>query len=213
MSVILDALHRARGDRRGHPAEPGGPHDQAVARVLDATALPGVMAGTPRPSRRREWLLAFGVITFFMVLFALAGGAFLLIYQQLVQIDKSNLTRVTADNAAIPAGTSPITLAQPAAGTVAPISPVVATPVPLSELPVETPVTHSQANSVAAATRADFTLGSIVCENNDCIASLNGRSVRVGDTIKDYRIVSIESTSIKLQGMHGQGELALSLFD
>lgn len=206
MSVILDALHKARGDRRKPAADQ--PHEQTVARVVDAGLAPqnAYAPDSPRPGGR-TWLIAMGVICGLICLVALIGGAFFLLYDQMRRIE----TVATQPAQASPAIASPA----PAAVQI-PVPPIVTpaavlqTPVPLTELPVQPP-----AASAAAATTAepDFNLGSIVCENNDCIASLNGRSVRVGETIKGYNVISIDSTGITLKSEAGGKEITLSLFD
>lgn len=223
MSVILDALHKARSDRNRGRVEPS--HEQTVARVLDAAAVDAVDSpvSAPRPSRRREWMLAFAVVMAVAILFALVAGAFLLIYQQLREIGGSVGAAVEAPAPVhVTAGHNGL---QHAAGLSAPVfTEVLPPPVPVAELPVEPPVSVAAAastdvasgtgaNTTPLASREDFSLGSIVCENNDCLASLNGRSVRVGDVMRGYEVMAIDSTSIRLKAANGEHEIALSLFD
>jgi hypothetical protein len=208
MSVILDALHKARGDK-GHAA--AQPHEQTVARVVDAGLAPqNTFTTAPARSGGRGWLIAMGVACGLICLVALVGGAFFLLYDQMRRIE----TVAAKPAATVPAGadTSPATIAvpqtaalQPTAAMVTPAA-VLQTPVPLAELPVQAP-------AAAAAVDPGFSLGSIVCENSDCIASLNGRSVRVGDTIKGYKVTKIESSSIALKNESTGAEKTLSLFD
>lgn len=205
MSVILDALHKARGDRRKPAAEQ--PHEQTVARVVDAGLAPQntFAPGSPR-SGGRGWIIAMGVIFGIICLIALIGGAFFLLYDQMRRIETvaSQPSPATTANA----GAAPTIIQMPAPPVATP-APILQTPVPLTELPVQAP-------GVAAASseaEPDFELGSIVCENNDCLASLNGRSVRVGETVKGYKVTKIDSTSVSLRSEKNGNEITLSLFD
>lgn len=209
MSVILDALHKARSDRRHGNT---GPHEQAVAKVLDAAAVDAAATPTAKRSSFHVWLLAFGIIMGLLVFFALAAGAFVLIYQQLKEIGGSVTTATAVSNN--PPVHSPVDAIQ--AVTIPPAE-ALPTPVPLSDLPVQSPVANAPATATQAAspalTAADFTLGAIACENGDCIATLNGRTARVGDVFKGHEVIAINEISVQLKAVDGSSELTLSLFD
>ncbi len=211
MSVILDALHKARADRR--PGNTTGPHEQAVAKVLDAAAVDAAATPVVKRSSFHVWLLAFGIIMGLLVFFVLAAGAFVLIYQQLKEIGGS------VTSAAVVSNNPPADSLQAASfAMAAPHAEALPTPIPLSDLPVQSPAAIAAPPAVAEAatpslTAADFTLGAIACENGDCIATLNGRTARRGDVFKGYEVVAIDEISVQLKAVNGTAELTLSLFD
>lgn len=208
MSVILDALHKARGDRRDKQSEP---HANTVARVLDAGAAmpPAVIAAEKASLRGRGWIAVVAVIFGTLCLIALIGGAFFLLYDQMRRIEARSAQGAVA---AIPAAN---------ATTVAPVPEVaqapLPTPLPLSELPIQPPAavagSVSAASVAAAPAQPHFTLGSIVCEGTDCLASLNGRSMRVGEVIKGYKVMAIDPSTITIKSVSGNDEITLSLYD
>lgn len=208
MSVILDALHKARRDRSPAAPTDGAAHEQAVARVVDAAAIPTPsIAAVPPQSSSRQWLLPVALILALVVVFALVGAGFLLIYNEIKQSAAQAGQRASADAAAPPA----LAAGQQFVG----VPVIMPTPMPLSELPVQEPAAKAESAAPAspALTAADFTLGSIVCENNDCLASLNGRSVRQGDTVKGYLVTEITPSGLRMKQVGGTNELVLSLFD
>ena len=155
---------------------------------------------TNRPTRRFNKLLA-GVC-----LLTLIGGAFFLLYDQIRKLNAPASRDTTAVVSPVPAAA------------------VMATPVPLSELPVQTPApqlapavvapTGSEpANGATQNAASSFKLGSIVCEADDCIANLNGRSVKVGDRVKNYDVTEITPSSITLQGSSPADTVTLSHYD
>lgn len=211
MSVILDALHKARSDRSPAAPADGAAHEQAVARVVDAAtiATPPIPA-VPAPSRMRQWLLPVAVIAALLAIFALVAAGLLLLYKEI----RHSAAEITQRAAAPAEASAPPALAPSQQFVGVPV--IMPTPMPLSELPVQAPPASpadTAAPATPALTAADFTLGSIVCENNDCLASLNGRSVRRGDTIKGYVVTEITPSGLKLKQAGGSTELTLSLFD
>jgi len=207
MSVILDALHKARTDRRKNQSES---NPNSVARVLEPVVA---MPEAPARSEKRGgggWMLALTILLVFVCLLVLAGGAFFLLYDQMRRLE--------------PVATAQQPVQPPVAnnGVAMPAVPAaaLATPLPLSELPVQTPSPVSAPAAVvavaptAAVNPADnFKLGSIVCEANDCIAHLNGRSVRVGDRLKNYQVIEITPTDLTLQGPAPNDVITLSHYD
>jgi len=224
MSVILDALQKARGDRKRNTAPAGDVEavGNNVARVLDAglhVAAPPPEA-TPRSAGARGgWVLPVLIGILGLLLVVMAGGAFFLLYQQLGKLDgRPNAPVLNAGATAVPGVNGGAVMGADAAGAGVPAeSAALPTPVPVSELPVQTPgvdnANGGAAVQVSGAKRADFTLGSIVCEHQDCIASVNGRSVRVGDVVKGYRVIKIDATTVTIKNVSGSDELTLSLFD
>ena len=210
MSVILDALHKARTDRRKNQSEP---NSNSVARVLEpVVAAPEAPI---RPEKQRGgsgWMLALTILLVFVCLLVLAGGAFFLLYDQMRRLEPA----ATAQT--VPASNADASLALPQVPAAA-----LVTPLPLAELPVQTPVPSVVPATPAVAPAAvvaptvtpaeSMKLGSIVCEANDCIANLNGRSVRVGDRVRNYQVIEITPSAITLQGSTPTDVLTLSHYD
>lgn len=204
MSVILDALQKARTDRRKRQDET---HPNSVARVLDPGVAPPPPVNVAAPQGgSRTWLIALPVVVAVICLLALIGGAFFLLYDQVRDLNSTSaVTKTEAD--------------KPEPVSAAPVAAVMPTPVPLSELPVQTPapaavVPVAPAPAVApAAAPASIKLGSIVCEGDDCIANLNGRSVKVGDKVKNYTVTEITPSSVTLQGANVADSVTLSHYD
>ena len=242
MSVILDALHKARGDKRDNQDEP---QPNSVARVLDANVTPphnpDLMAGSRRPSKSNNWFIAVVAMLGLFCLLTLVGGAFFLLYR----MQRLELQAHAKDELAIKPQADRLLASPPAGIATAPVAyrcryrgiagaAPLPTPLPLSELPVQPPIAgagqagaHNETPPMAAtgavgtksapvaaptAAPPQFKLGSIVCENKDCIASLNGRSVRVGDEIRNYRVTQITATGISLKSMAGDDVVSLSLY-
>lgn len=234
MSVILDALQKARTDRRKNQDEP---HPNSVARVLEPVVVPAAGATATPPARGRQWLLPVLVILVVLLLAACAGVAYVLLFTQVQKLAASApapageikqpalageaaVAGATAGEATLPVapppGTSPAAInGQPAAANVPLVSPALPPPAPLSELPIQPPATAAAgaATAGAAAAAPDFKLGSIVCEGVDCIAHLNSRTVRVGDQVRQYRVAQINNTSLVLQGPTPGDVITLSLYD
>lgn len=207
MSVILDALHKARGDKRKLDSEP---HAGTVAKVLDAGAAPvtpssGIATQKPKSDRSERgvmaWLVVTSVIFGGLCLLLLIGGAFFLLYNQIQRLEVRSSQVSMEQVQPMMAGTEPL----PAA--------VLPTPLPLSDLPIQPPAASGAVTSPGAApVRPDFSLGSIVCENDDCLASLNNRTVRSGDEIQGYRVTEITPTMVLLKSVTGNDEVTLSLY-
>jgi hypothetical protein len=222
MSVILEALQKARSDRKIKAAT-----ESATARVLEPQVNGPVMvtsasgrAGVEgaRAGSGRTWVLAVAVIMSLVLLLCLIGGMFWLLYDQVRRVNtvatSPASTTAVAPVVAGPTGALPGAVPLP-------------TPLPVQELPVEPPapaaaaagdaaVIVEEAKPAAAATAspaaAEFVLGSIVCEAGDCLASLNGRSVRVGDVVKGWTVIEISTSALVLQNASGE-QRSLSLFD
>lgn len=223
MSVILDALHKARGDKgRGGKSE-SQPH--SVARVLDHGAAPGVVDfNGDRPMPRRRGRLGTSLVTFgLLCLIALVGGGFYLLYEQVRRLEQKTVLQAVTEPATVPVQaesllqTSPLDVAPPT---------TLPTPLPLSDLPVQPPAGTGAAAAAPAAEetaavsvqqpaveRPQFKLGSIVCEAGLCVASLNGKSVRVGDEIRGYNVLEITETAVSLKSATGSDSITLSQFD
>lgn len=210
MSVILDALQKARGDKKDNDS-----HKNATAKVLEPTtsARPFVIR---EKSGGRTLLTVF--LTAFVVLLIVAVG--LVIFYL---FNRLNVVEQQAKAAASPATVSADSAVQPAVAAVPTPFP---TPLPIQDLPVQPPpqsaplpttamVTDAVPASASAAVDAKkmFTLGSIVCENNDCLASINNQTVRVGDSVRGgYTVTDIHSSGLTLTGPDKQ-QITLSLFD
>jgi len=212
MSVILDALHKARTDRRKNHSES---NPNSVARVLEPVVAPPEAPLRPEKQRGGSgWMLALTILLIFVCVLVLAGGAFFLLYDQMRRLEPVATMQPVQASEVNSAATMP---AVPAAA--------LATPLPLSELPVQTPApviapVEAPAAAVAVAPTAaavnpadSFKLGSIVCEENDCIANLNGRSVRVGDRVRNYQVIAITPSDITLQGSAPTDVITLSHYD
>jgi hypothetical protein len=65
----------------------------------------------------------------------------------------------------------------------------------------------------AVATPANpFSLGTILCgDAHDCSAMINGHTVHRGEMIKDYRVIEITTTQVRLQ-RGSEAPIVLSLF-
>ena len=237
MSVILDALQKARTDRRKNQVEP---HPNSVARVLEPEVHGSAdMVALPR---RKSWLVPVSLIFGLICLLALAGGAFFLLYDQVRQLNAP--AKVTTPGVAnVPASASAEAVNAELAVAAGAVPTPSATPVPLQDLPVQPPAAVAGPAAVAApaggvsidvappgassasasvpaaapAASAALKLGSIVCEADDCIAHVNGRTVRVGDQIKNYTVTQITADSVTLQSAAANGAagevVTLSLFD
>lgn len=207
MSVILDALHKARGDKRKLESEP---HAGTVAKVLDAGSAPvtpssGIATQKSKSDGNERagmtWLVVTSVIFGGLCLLLLIGGAFFLLYNQIQRLEVRSSQASMEQVQPVMAGAEPL----PAA--------VLPTPLPLSDLPIQPPSASGAAmNPGAAPVRPEFTLGSIVCENSDCLASLNGRTVRSGDEIQGYQVHEITPTTVLLKSVTGNDEVTLSLY-
>ncbi len=235
MSVILDALQKARGDRHKNQVEP---HPNSVARVLEPT-----VAGAPEPPPRHAggWLLAVFIIIGSILLLALAGGAFYLLYDQVRRLQPQ--AAVTTAPIVPPAATDPGAIATPSLEAELAVSPgALPPPLPLSDLPIQPPAaasagapgagtelpvsgpavaapstTYAPAQAAPAAPAAtaapQFKLGSIVCEDNVCMALINGRTVRQGDRVKDYVVTEITDKGVTLKSSSGSDEIHLDLYN
>ncbi len=247
MSVILDALHKARGDKRGPQLE-GRPEN--VARVLDAGVASEAMldnhhGGSARRGRRSIWMVAVAVVFCAGCLLLVIAGAFFFLYMQGKRLEENRVVERGdgVQGAAVVSNRPPVMASAGSnadieaarvleMGLALPSVPALPTPLPLSDLPVQPPVPVAGVDPAAAAgqmasnavqgTRAAapvsanaaaFKLGSIVCENEDCLASLNGRTVREGDDIRQYRVLRITSKDVTLKSITGNELITLSLYD
>lgn len=259
MSVILDALHKARSDKRNPQPET---QPNSVARVLDAGAASEAMldahdggaAGRGRGGRsgRGGWVVVLSVFFGLACLSALVGGAFFLLYYQGKRLEESRIVgtktseaggSIAPVNTGIPVinGTDALASSEAAqileTGLALPTVPSLPTPLPLSDLPVQpparaaaaavtvevapqqpaaaivAPAVAGTASAPVVAAAPSFKLGSIVCDNNDCLASLNGRTIRVGDEIRQYRVLRITSKEVTLKSITGNDVVTLSLYD
>ena len=220
MSVILDALQKARADRRKNQAET---HPNSVAKVLEpALNGPGENASI-RKANGKGWIVPVSIIFGVLCLLALAGGAFFMLYDQIRRMEKP----VAPTQHAVQPNDSgqPVSTAQPLSTQASPVvaapsnsTPAsLSTPVPLADLPVQTPAPPSDLPAAAAGavpTPAGLKLGSIACEANedDCIAHINGRIVKVGDRVKQFQVMKITADAVILRGNSGD-VVTLSLFD
>lgn len=232
MSVILDALHKARGDKRN-------PQANNVARVLDAGVTSDAMLdvhsgrGKTSPAGRSGWIIGLAVVLGVVCLCLFAAGAFYLLYSQGKRLEESRIIEngIHAKDGAAATNQPPLMTPTDATASIEATRiletglplPALPTPLPLSELPVQPPVTAagsaganpfiSEGSSSATAPAPTFKLGSIVCENEDCLASLNGRTVREGDEIRQYRVLRITAKEVTLKSITGNDVVTLSLFD
>jgi hypothetical protein len=150
--------------------------------------------------------------TFLMLI--LVVGILYFLYARLQQLDaRDNKTPIA----------QPVVIATPMAASIPAAAPVPAlpTPLPLQDLPVmgkvapESMVTLAEpatASKTSASTEKLFSLGSIVCENNDCLALINGHTTRVGDVVKGFKVTAIGPSSVTMRSPSGES-LNLSLFD
>lgn len=209
MSVILDALHKARGDKKKHQSET---HPNSVAKVLEPAIA---QVETRQPGR--NWLLTTILVLAGLCVLTVLGGAIFLLYDQIRKLETR--TEVAAAQAA--QAPPPAPAAQPAPQVHYAILPP---PVPLADLPVQTPAPTASASAMAAVTDAapataapattneEFNLGSIACEGSDCIANLNNRTVRVGDKVRGYEITAIEPTTLTMRHTASGKEMTLDLY-
>jgi hypothetical protein len=206
MSVILDALHKARGDKSG-----GDNQSRTVARVVEAQRVSADLNAPPKLAPSRMWIplaIVFGAI----LMLVLVAGILYFLFVRLQQLD--------ARDKMIPAPAAVTIVATPAVAPAPAIVPPLPTPLPLQDLPVagkvatEPMVTFSDPGTAKPAVAPEklFVLGSIVCENNDCLALINGHTAHVGDVMKGYKITAIGPSSVTLTSPSGEA-VNLSLFD
>lgn len=204
MSVILDALQKARGDKKNKE-----PQKNSTARVLE----PNI---TSRPMVVRDGGVGRTLLTVFLtavivVVLMTVCGVIYYLYNRLNDVEqKAAVVQVGNVQQAAPAAIAPAVV-QAVAPTPFP------TPLPEADLPVEgirsTAVqTATVTDANPAVAKKEFTLGSIICENDDCLASINNQTVRTGDVVRGYKVIEINSTGVTLQ--NGNNEpIVLSLFN
>jgi len=214
MSVILEALRKARHDYE----EPG----YSGTRVVDVPRPTPHLA--PEPRRGSRLLLLMFLLSSFLLVALLAGGLTWWYFgpggRSLALGDM--MSAATSPQRAVPppgghqlaAGAMLQPAAIPAVAGVAPVD--LPPPVPITALPP--PVVTSQqaapaaaqAPAAPAAASPELKLGTILCDGADCSAIVNNRTVRVGDSIRGYRVAAITGSEVTLE-RKGEAPLVLSL--
>lgn len=214
MSVILDALHKAR-----HENEEAS---YSTSRAVDV-ARPSYSLVKDQRSLWRSLLLVLigGSCVAVALLFVGLGWWWFSSGEPGAALMK----RFSLGRFVRPIATAP-TLASTPSSALVPVD--LPPPVPLSSLPVQTALVANQASPPAlqqtAATAGatliaqngsqpattsglvaeqptpfPFRLGTILCDEMDCSASLNGRTVRAGDTVREHKVISVTATEVTLQ--------------
>jgi hypothetical protein len=209
MSVILDALQRARRDDHRHAS----------------TTSNAVEVSRPAPriiveQKSGRLILTAVLLTFFMVwLFAAAGVLYWFFYYK--PSSEAAAAKLAAQQIPAPA----VQAAPVAAPVTMAAQPVVQPPLAIPsavELPPPVPITSLPANSSsgaqvtysrqenagsaaingasAAATKEQkLVLGTIMCDVADCAAMINGRTVRHGQSIMGYTVLDVTATEVTLR--------------
>lgn len=204
MSVILDALHKERNNDKS------GPAGALPTRPATGQRGPTLVRETPTRGRAENRAApgssgVLGVVTIMamLILLLVVGGLFFVLYRiqpNLLQpVGTEQSSGNVARNTTVPVDLPP--------------------PVPIQQL-VPQNVTASLPPPPVAATAAvtevnepavkPLKLGSIVCENGDCLALLDGRTVRAGDAVQGYTVTEISPTAVTLE-KSGAQPLVLSL--
>ena len=204
MSVILEALQKARTD---------DPREGNASRVVDVRPANGVTMRRPS-ALRAIWLVTSLVI---LLVVASAGtGAFYWVISHREQFSFGIRPRASEPASSLsqsPAQPTPAVVATPLVADLPPPVPmqsVVPTPAAPSQAALPPPpvgattavaASPNPAVSVATATPANpFSLGTILCgDANDCSAVVNGRTLHRGEMYKEFRVMEITSTEVRLQ--------------
>lgn len=248
MSVILDALHKAREDR--------GDAHHLTSRVVDMPRqAPLLVKNTRSPWRSLFLLASLGSLLIMVVVLAAAawwwfgdsgrrtrvgdliastfqGSAMakspapaeppaaatsLVQTAAMVPVDLPPPVALNALPVQAPAVVpTPPTASVPAAPQVAPGVPVQAAPpavapVQSAALTASAVGTPAASGQVAAASAPAWRLGTIMCDDGqDCAAVVNGRTVRVGDVVREHKVMAVTATDVTLQH-GGDAPLVLSL--
>lgn len=210
MSTILDALHKARRER-AHDAPVGSDR-------LDA--VPG-----PPPRRRRAPMVWIVLLTVFatVAVLVVTGGAFVLLHARLVGappvVAVPAGAPVAGNPATTPATTPAATPAAPpsegmaivptAATTELPVAgpedpALLPTPLPAAMLPADPapapPATpDASATPTSVRTQDGMTLGSILHDANDRLATINGVPLREGESYDDFTVLRITPNAVTVQ--------------
>jgi hypothetical protein len=207
MSVILDALQRARRDDHRH----SGTTSSAVE-----VARPAPRIIVEQKSGRL--ILTAVLLTFFMVwLFAAAGVLYWFFYYKPSEAAAAKMAALQNPVPAAPVQptAAPVTTAaQPVAQPPLAIPSAVELPppVPISSLPANSSpgaqVTYARQENTSnaaptgaseAAKEQKLVLGTIMCDVADCAAMINGRTVRHGQKIMGYTVLDVTATEVTLR--------------
>lgn len=216
MSVILDALHKARQEH-----EEGS---YSTSRAVDVARPSYSLVKSQRSTLRAFLLFSVGSLGVVVALLTVGlgwwwfgmGGR------------NSAITEMVWPGRFVQSIPAVPVVPTPSSAALVPVD--LPPPVPLSSLPAQAksggsepaaaalpgsagsaaavatliPQEKSQAattSGVAAGEPAPFAfrLGTILCDGTDCSASLNGRTVRAGDTVREHKVISVTATEVTLQ--------------
>lgn len=219
MSVILDALHK---ERNGGTAE-GGAQSRATeapskARgpVIVRDTSPRETNAPARPLPQSNSVLGVVTVMAMLILLLVVAGLFFLIWRMQPNLLQPSNTEQSPGGISRP---EPVALELPPP---VPLQQTVTAPgtLPLPPPPVaavlpsgNSMVTDAAPTNPDAAPKpvAPLKLGSIVCEAGDCLAHINGKTVRTGDTLQGgYKISEITPTAVTIE-KPGAEPIVLSL--
>lgn len=192
MSLILEALQKARRER-----------------VQDGDVSYGIIERpAPGPRRRGSRLLWLMAVVFGLMFIFVCAGALTILLVHSMRGGESLLARVSAmvagaEKSAVAAAAQeakelPVELAG-AAGSAEPPPADLPAPVPISQLNPEQVDTLAPPYRSSKAAKSGFVLGSIMWDEHDPIAVLNGITVREGRIYGDFKVLKIEPNGVVVQ--------------
>jgi hypothetical protein len=220
MSVILDALERAKQERARRKENTRPPLASAqIAEIERDSPDPAVqskpvsLSPTPVNSTGGNALLVVVTISLVLILAGIVGIVSFLL------LERNRPVAVTSAASPVPAAavtpTPPIPDADTANPSQVPIAQPLMTGTTNAELPIsgtgfpaqtslQGPVGLHQEPGLPSPAPMLPKLGSIICDERGCTAMLDGRISRTGDRVGDYQVMEVTQDLVTLQDARGR---------